>query len=219
MIKPLFTEQNPQVVLNEPQTEKMRLTPQTTKAVVLARGPGIEKYKPEQWQDATKYGVNAIEMLHKVKHLVVLDDPFLLIPSHYTAEEWQRIEFLKQSEPEYLHTSANGPMTKKAGYRRLRHKKFDLVGLFDKHYAPHWLMSAFTAVALAARHGHKEITVYGVTVLGHRRLEAEKVFIAHGWKLLNATFAHYGIKLYIGHEGSILNGIIPIEAGAESSYG
>jgi len=212
----IFEDQNPQDVFNELKADEMRLTPNTTKAVVLARGPGIKEYHPEQWEDATKYGVNDIERLHKVKHLVALDDPFLLVPDGYEKSEWAIIEFLKQVDPENLHTNASGPMSEKKGYRRMRHKKFDIVGLWDVNYAPHWRMSAFTAAALAARHGHKEIVVYGVNLYGHRTLEPDMNYCRHGWARLHATMKEYGINLYIGHRGSALNKVLPLYAGAES---
>ena len=194
----------------------MRQSPETTEAVVLARGPGLAAYKPEDWAFATKYGVNAIMQHHYVKHLIALDDPWMLTREahNYNDEEWDRVLFLRDCEPEYFHIrfkrDGTHPVLSKKGYTITRTRYFEAVGLFDPLFAPHWLMSAFTAAALAARHGHKRIVVYGVNVTGHKRLENEKNFIVWGWKRLHATMKHFGIDLYIGHGDSVLNGVLPM---------
>jgi len=188
-------------------------------AVVLARGQGIEKYNPEEWTHATKYGVNAIQMIHEIEHLVTIDDHLSLSllnaeREFLTEDVKDRIRFTIKNgdKAKYWHHPDTEIARKMKCHVPLKLGSFKQVGVFNRDYVPSHKNTTFTAAALAARHGHKEIVLFGEHLYGHYYFDnGDRIKVMRsGYAMLKATLNYYGIDLYISHKESALYGILDI---------
>ena len=72
--------------------------------------------------------------------------------------------------------------------------------------------SPFAAISLAYILGYKEITLWGVDFITHRTWKAENPHMFEeldNYKALFKQLDEVGVKVYLGHHESLLNGIIP----------
>ena len=188
-----------------------------SQAVVLARGPGIEHFDPKEWLGAETFGVNDVSRFHRVSRLVTVDDPWLITRESnpdMTDEAWQRIQYTKTCNPFRWYMpgekAKSHPIHKKWCYVPI-----ELVAYQDWEYGnisilPQSIMSVFTATALALAYGYKQVVVFGVHVYGHPAHEPRMAEILDAWSWLEDQARNNNQSIFIGHEGSALNEVLPL---------
>jgi len=127
-------------------------------ASILGLGPSLKDYKPN---GRITFGVNDIFRFYPVDHLIVQN-----YPRQFDAE---RLEVINNSRPKVLHTSLkdwdNHPC----------YREMDMLGPrggldFDSTSIAYSFFSPFCAMDMAVKMGAKNITVYGVDLIGHHAL-------------------------------------------------